>query len=76
MLGIALELRDLPRFLVDVGQKAASRFAVKANRGNELVVLLDAARPGLGIVFEPVVPLLDRRTKCEVAAVTLEIGHP
>ncbi len=73
MHGIAFELGDLPDFLVDVGQQSAGRFAVEADRGNKIVVLLDAARPGLGIEFDPVVPLLYRRTVGEMAAVAFEL---
>jgi hypothetical protein len=38
-------------------------------------MLLDTARPGFGIVLDPIVPLLDRRAIREVAAVALEFGH-
>jgi hypothetical protein len=38
-------------------------------------MFFDATRPGLGIEFNPVVPLLHRRIRGEVATVALEIGH-
>ena len=68
VLRVAFELRDLSGFLIDIGEKPARRFAVEADGGNKLVMLLDAARPGFGIVLDPVVPLLDRRTKGKMAA--------
>ena len=75
MLRIAFELRDLPGFFVNVSQHAASRFAVKANRRNQLVVFLNAPRPGVRIVLDPVVPFFHRRTESKVAAVAFEIRH-
>jgi hypothetical protein len=75
MLRIAFKLRNSPDFLIDVGKKPARRFAVETDRGNKLVVFLDAARPSFGIVLDPIVPLLDGRLRGEVAAVALEIGH-
>ncbi len=75
MLRVAFKLRNLSRFLIDVGEKSASRFAVEADGGNKLIMLFDAARPGCGIVLDPIVPLLDRRARRKMAAVALEIGH-
>ncbi len=46
VLGIALELADLERLLVDVGKQAAGRLAVEAGRRHEHVALLDPLRPG------------------------------
>src|ERR1700733_14502873 len=76
MFWIAFKFCDLPGFSVDVGEKAAGRFAVEAYGRNELVMFLDAARPGRGIELDPIVPLFDGRTSEEMAAVALEIGHP
>src|SRR5207302_11254847 len=45
MFGVALVLADLQRLAVDVGKKAAGRFAVEASGWNEHVVALDTARP-------------------------------
>ena len=75
MLRVALELRDLSGFFIDVGKKSARRLAVEANGRNKLVMLLDAARPGLSIVLDPIVPLFDRRVGREMTAVAFEIGH-
>src|SRR5882762_1699465 len=71
MLRVALKLRDLSGCLIDVGEKPASRFAVEADGRNEVVMLLDAARPSLGIVLNPIVPLLHRRVRREMAAIAL-----
>jgi hypothetical protein len=38
-------------------------------------MLFDATRPSFGIEFNPVVPLLNRRVRREMAAIALEIGH-
>src|SRR6202163_365403 len=75
MLRVALKLRDLSGCLIDVGKKSESRFAVEADRGNKLVMLFNAARPSVRIEFNPVVPLLHRRVRREMAAVALEISH-
>src|SRR5579862_1482671 len=75
MHGIAFEFGNLPVRFIDVGEEAAGGFAVEADGWDELVVLLHAARPGLGIEFDPIVPALDRRTGGEMAAVAFEIGH-
>src|SRR6185295_1210557 len=58
---VALELADAHRVLVDVGEQAAGRLAVEADRGHEHVALLDAPRPLLRVVLAPVVPFLRRR---------------
>src|SRR5580658_2201978 len=76
MFWIAFELGDLPGFFVDVGEKPARRFAVEANRRNELVMFLDTARPGRGIELDPIIPLVDWRTCGKMAAVALKICHP
>src|SRR5436190_20402662 len=60
MMRVALELADRAVALVHPRDEAAGGFAVEADRRHELVVLLDAARPGLRIELDPVVPLLDR----------------
>src|ERR1017187_10522712 len=75
MLRVAFKLRNLPGFLIDIGKKSAGRFAVKADGGNKLIMLLDATRPGFRIELDPIVPLLDRRASSEMAAVAFEIGH-
>src|SRR6266851_2964682 len=51
MLRVALKLRDLSGCLIDIGKKSASRFAVEADGRNEVVMLFDATRPGVGIEF-------------------------
>jgi hypothetical protein len=65
--GVALELLDLQRVLVHVGQETAGRLAVEADGGQERVAALDPAGPGLRVVFLPVVPALDRREAPEPA---------
>src|SRR5690606_19763774 len=68
VLGVALELADLERRLVDVGEEAAGGFAVEAGRGDEDVALLDTAGPRLRVQLDPVVPALLRREGREVDA--------
>src|SRR4029453_10129043 len=46
MRGIALELLDLQRLLVHVGEEPAGRLAVEADGGDERVLALHLARPG------------------------------
>ena len=58
MLGVALELADLQRLFVDIGEKPAGRFTVEAGRGHEHVALLDSLRPGARVELAPVVPSL------------------
>src|SRR5262249_11300638 len=55
MLGIALDLADLERVLVDVRELTASRLAVEADGRNEHVAVLDLLRPRATLVFDPVV---------------------
>src|ERR1019366_7448095 len=45
MLGIAFEFANLERILVNVGEQAASRFAVETYRRNDRIAALDLARP-------------------------------
>ena len=75
MFRVSFKLGDLSGRLIDIGEKSARRLAVEADGGDDLVMLFDAARPGCGIVLDPVVPLLDRRTIRKMAAVALEFGH-
>src|SRR5215467_695586 len=75
MPGIAFELVDFSALLVDVSEQAAGGFAVETDGGNQLVVLLYAPRPGFRVELDPIVPLLDGRTRGEVAAIAFEIGH-
>ena len=58
VLGIAFELGDFERGLVDVGQQAARRFAVETGGGHQHEPLLDPLRPGLRVELDPVVPAL------------------
>src|SRR4030095_5429135 len=48
---VALELLDLQRLLIDVGEQAARRLAVEADRRDERVATLDLLGPGDRIVF-------------------------
>ena len=73
MHGIAFKLVDLLRLLIDVSQQPARRFAVEANRGDEVVVLLDTPRPRLGIKLSPVVPFLHGRAVRQMAPVAFEL---
>src|SRR5271154_6289244 len=75
MFRIAFKLIDPPGFLIDVGEKAASRLTVKADRRNQLVVLFDASRPSCGIVLHPVIPLLNRRVGRKMTPVALKVRH-
>jgi hypothetical protein len=65
MVRVALELADRARFLVDVRDETARRLAVETRRRHEHVVPLDLARPLLGFVLDPVVPLLHGRERFE-----------
>ena len=58
MFGIAFKLLNLARDFVDVGEQAASGFAIETSGGDQSVVTLFALRPGLRIEFSPVVPTL------------------
>ena len=73
MHGITFEFGNLTGCFVDIGQQTASRFAVETNRRNQGIVLLDTARPGFRIEFNPVVPLFHGRTISEMAAVAFKI---
>ena len=68
VLGVALDLVDLARFLVEVTEQTATSFAVEARGRYQRVLLLDLRRPRLGVELGPVMPLLERR-------VVREIGH-
>jgi len=61
MDGIALELLDSARGLVDVGEQPARRLAVEADGRNQAIATLDLPRPRDGVVLLPVVPALHRR---------------
>src|SRR5262249_31578780 len=65
VLGVALELPDLERVLVHVGEQAAGRFAVEAGRGHEQAAAFDALRPRARVELDPVVPALARRVGAE-----------
>src|SRR5262245_8866505 len=60
MFGIAFESPDAHRFLVDETDKTARRLAVKTDRRNNLIMLLDFSGPMRRIVFDPIIPLLHR----------------
>src|SRR6266700_3592069 len=62
VIGVALEFFDTTCFLVHVGHQTTGGFAVKADGGNDGIMLFDFARPGFGVVFYPVVPAFGRRT--------------
>src|SRR5215510_9125672 len=61
MFGIAFEAPDAQRFLVDETEKTARRLAVKTDRRNNLIMLLDFSWPMRGIVFDPIIPLFHGR---------------
>src|SRR6266403_1867313 len=74
MHGVALELLDLQRLLVDVREQAAGGLAVEADGRDQLVASRNFLRPRDGIELLPVVPALDGRiggqpalARCEVA---------
>src|SRR3989442_7041915 len=60
MNGIALELLDAARRLVDVGEQPARGFAVEADGRDQAVAALDLPRPGDGVVLFPILPALRR----------------
>ena len=67
-LGVALELADLQRVLVDVGEEPTGGLAVEARRRDEHEALLDPPRPCAAVELDPVVPALLRREHRELAA--------
>src|SRR5207248_828103 len=62
MIGIAFEFFDSTCFLVHIGHQTTGGFAVKADSGNDGIMLFDFARPCFGVVFYPVVPAFWWRT--------------
>ena len=58
---IALELLNLAGVLIDVGEQPASGFAVEARGRHKRVTALDFFRPAPGVVFDPVIPPVERR---------------
>src|SRR5215510_729387 len=61
MFGIAFESPDPQRFLVDETDKTARRLAVKTDRRNDLIMLLDFSWPMRRVVFDPIIPLFHGR---------------
>src|SRR5207245_9967294 len=59
--GVALELLDRERVLIDVGQQPAGRLAVEADRRDQRVAPRHLAGPRDRIELLPVAPALDRR---------------
>ena len=74
VLGVALELLDAERLLVDVGEQAAPGLAVEADRRDQRVVALDLLRPGARVVLLPVVPARGRRKLREATLGGLEVA--
>ena len=68
VFGVALDLGDLARLVVEVGQQAAGGFTVEARGRYQRVVALDFVGPCLRVEFGPVVPLVERR-------ILLQISH-
>src|SRR4029453_1108973 len=66
VLGVALDLADLERLAVHVGQQTAGRLAVEARRRHQHAVALDALRPRPRVELDPVVPALARRVGAEL----------
>ncbi len=64
--GVALDLADLTGLFVDVGEQAAGRLAVEADRRDEPVVALGLLGPGPRIVLDPVRPAVCRRIGAEL----------
>src|SRR5262249_1511881 len=75
MLGIALELLDLERLLVHVGEQAAPGLAVEANGGHQAVAPGDTARPGARIELLPIAPAIDGRIAIETARGRIEVAR-
>src|SRR6266516_7739934 len=67
MIGVAFEFFDKTCFLIHIRHQTTGGFAVKADGGNDGVVLFDFARPRFGVVFYPVVPAFGRRTRGQVS---------
>ncbi len=67
VLRVALELLDLQRFLVHVGQQAACALAIEADRGDQHVAAGHPLGPRLAVPLRPVVPVLGWRVAGEAA---------
>src|SRR5713101_3706148 len=74
MLGVALELLDLERLLVHIGQEAAGCLAVEADGGDERIAARDPLGPGLGVVLLPVIPAHDGRIAVEPRGRRVEVA--
>ena len=72
---VALELLDLQRGFVDVGQQPAGALAVEADRRHQGVAAGDLLRPELAVVLHPVVPQRRRRVLAHAPVVVLHGGH-
>ena len=66
MLGIAFELLNLASSFVDVGEQAASRFAVEARGWDEGVASFSVLGPRLGVELGPIIPPLLGRKGCKM----------
>src|SRR5262249_20224444 len=58
VMRVALETLDGTGLFVDEGEQTAGGLAVEAGGGDQRVVALDLAWPRLGVVLDPVVPLV------------------
>jgi hypothetical protein len=73
--GVALELADRERLLVDVGEQPARALAVEADRRHERVAPRDLLRPRLAVPLHPVVPAVRRRVLGQAAVGVLHRGQ-
>ncbi len=67
VIRITLKFADPHCALIDIAQQSTARFAVKAGRRDDHVVLFFALLPTRRLVFRPIVPFLRRRIVREIA---------
>src|SRR5208283_4415121 len=73
MLGIAFEFANLESIPVNVGEQAASRFAVETYRRDDRIAALDLPRPMRRIQLDPIFPLRRRRIASQSVRRRIEI---
>ena len=73
MRRVAFELAHPPGLLVDVSEHPAGRLAVEAGGWHQRVAALDPLRPGVGVEFDMVVPLIRVRVVAQGAFGTMRV---
>ena len=72
---VALELLDLQRLPVHIGEQTAGRLAVETDRGDQHVAPGDPLRPEFAVPFHPVVPLGGGRVLAHAPVGVMHHGH-